>query len=164
MTERSSIADYLQDFRRLGDECAYVQRRGYRTERWSYSKIAAAATGFAHHLNERGIRRGDRVMLWGENSAEWVAAFFGCALSGTVVVPMDDAASADFALRVFHQVESKLMVGSRQHLSETASAESAIATEDLDDFPQCVESSQPTTPLAPGHDTYIHINFISETH
>src|SRR5882724_4251304 len=132
MTERSSIADYLQDFRRLGDECAYVQHRGYRTERWSYSKVAAAATTFAHRLAERGIQRGDRVMLWGENSAEWVAAFFGCALSGVVVVPMDDTATADFALRVFHQAGAKLLVGSRQHVSEGTAAGSAIATFTLD--------------------------------
>src|SRR5258708_547522 len=163
MTERCSIADFLQDFKRLGDEWVYVQRRGYVTERWSYSQIAAAATGFAHHLNERGIRRGGRVMLWGENSAEWVAAFFGCVLSGPVVVPMDDAATADFALRVFHQVEAKLMVGSRQHLSETASAEGAIATVALDDFPQCVDSSPPTPPLAPGRDDILQIVFTSGT-
>src|ERR1041385_2423710 len=128
MTERSSIADYLQDFRRLREECAYVQHRGYRTERWSYGKVATAANGFAHYLAQRGIQRGDRVMLWGENSAEWVAAFFGCTLSGVVVVPMDDTATADFALRVFRQVEAKLLLGSRQHLSEDAFSESAIAT------------------------------------
>jgi len=55
MTERSSIAGYLQDFQSLGDECAYVQHRGYRTERWSYGRVAIAATGFAHHIAERGI-------------------------------------------------------------------------------------------------------------
>ena len=127
-TERSSIADYLNDFQRLGDECAYVQRRGYRTERWSYGQVAAAAAGFAHHLAERGIQHGDRVMLWSENCAEWVAVFFGCALSGVVVVPMDDAATADFALRVFHQVGAKLLAGSRRHVRENASVQSGVAT------------------------------------
>src|SRR3989442_13732399 len=123
MTERSSIADYLQDFQRLRDECAYVQHRGYRTERWSYSRVAIAGTGFAHPLAERGIQRGDRVMLWGENSAEWVAVFFGCAMAGVIVVPMDDAATVDLAWRVFHQVEAKLLIGSRRHVSGSAFSE-----------------------------------------
>src|SRR5262249_18312824 len=74
------------------------------------------AWDFARGLEERGIAKGDRGMLWGENSAEWVAAFFGCTLRGVVVVPMDEAASADFALRVYRQVKAKLIVTSGAHL------------------------------------------------
>ncbi len=163
ITERSSIADYLRDFQRLGHECAYVQHRGYRTERWSYNRVAAAAMSLAHHLAERGIQRGDRVMLWGENSAEWVAAFFGCALSGVVVVPMDDAATADFALRVFRQVEAKLLLGSRRHRSESAFVESAFATAALDDLPQSADPSPPIPPLVLGRDDILQIVFTSGT-
>ena len=71
-------------------------------------------------LEARGITKGDRVMLWGENSAQWVAAFFGCALGGVIVVPMDDGAAADFAMRVFQQVEAKLLVASRRHIHDCA--------------------------------------------
>ena len=163
MTERSSIAGYLQDFQSLGDECAYVQHRGYRTERWSYGRVAIAATGFAHHIAERGIERGDRVMLWGENSAEWVAVFFACAMAGVVVVPMDDTATADFALRVFHQVEAKLLVGSRRHVSESAFADSAIATVTLEDLPQGLEPIPSAPPLALDRDDILQIVFTSGT-
>jgi long-chain acyl-CoA synthetase len=54
-------------------------------------------------------------MLWGPNSAAWVAAFFACAHRGVIAVPMDDASSPDFALRVFQQVNAKLLVCSRAH-------------------------------------------------
>ena len=74
------------------------------------------AFAFAHDLRARGVAIGERVMLWGENSAQWVAAFFGCALSGVVVVPMDDGASADFALRVCQRVEAKLLVASQDNI------------------------------------------------
>ena len=122
MEERSSVADYLREFQRRGDECAYVQKRGYRFERWSYSEVAVAAAGFAQRLEGVGIERGDRIVLWAENSAEWVAAFFGSALRGVVLVPMDDGASLDFATRVFEQVHAKLLVGSLRHVHEAASA------------------------------------------
>ena len=112
---RSSVADYLQEFQNHGTECAYVQQCGYRTERWSYRQITEMAARFAHELKTRNLAKGDRVMLWGENCTQWVAAFFGCAIAGVVVVPMDDGASLDFATRVFHQVESKLLVCSRAH-------------------------------------------------
>ncbi|HEY1802205.1 MAG TPA: AMP-binding protein [Terriglobales bacterium] len=98
-----------------GNECAYAQRVGYRFARWSYKKTANSAFQFARELEARGIGKGDRVLLWGPNSAEWVAAFFGCALRGTVAVPMDDAASGDFAHRVYGQTNAKLVVGSRDH-------------------------------------------------
>ena len=44
---------------------------------------------FAALLEDRGIGMGDRVVLWGENSAEWVAAFYGCMLRGVMAVPLD---------------------------------------------------------------------------
>ena len=112
-----SLAEFfLAQFEKHAHECAYRQRRGYRTESFSYGEILAMATGFARRLEEQGIAKGDRVLLWGENSAEWVAAFFGCTLRGVVVVPMDDGVSGDFALRVYRQVKAKLLVTSREHL------------------------------------------------
>src|SRR5258708_26776995 len=113
--ERSNIADYLPDFVRLGRETAFAERHGYRTVRSAYRDLAAAAYRFGRELSARKIRKGDRVVLWGPNSAAWVAAFFGCAHLGVITVPIDDAAASDFALRVFQQVDAKLMVCSRDH-------------------------------------------------
>lgn len=112
-----SLADYLARFETLGKEVAYVEHRGYRWVRWTYHDVASAAYWFAEQLAARGVAKGDRVLLWGPNSAAWVAAFFACAYRGVVAVPMDEAASSDFALRVLHQVQAKLLVGSREHFS-----------------------------------------------
>ena len=126
--ERRSVAEYLRDFLRRGREVAYVQRRGYRTERWTYKHIADTAFRFGRELEKRGIVKGDRVLVWGPNSAEWVAVFFGCALQGVIVVPMDNAAASDFVLRVAHQVNTKLLICSREH------AQSSIPTLLLDEL------------------------------
>ncbi len=50
-------------------------------------------------------------MLWGNNSVEWMAAFFGCILRGIVSVPLDAAGSLDLARRVVAEVEPRLLVG-----------------------------------------------------
>ena len=115
MVERASIADYLPDFRRLGRETAFAEPNGYRVVRSTYRDLAAAAYRFARELNARKVRRGDRVVLWGPNSAAWVAAFFGCAHRGVIVVPMDHVSSPDFVLRVFRQVNARLILCSRDH-------------------------------------------------
>ena len=112
---RTSVADYLFDFERLGPEQAFGEHQGYRTARLQYGQIADLAFRFARELTARGIRKGDRVVLWGPNSATWVAAFFGCANRGVIAVPMDHAAATDFALRVLRQVDARLLVCSRGH-------------------------------------------------
>src|SRR5882762_4540605 len=104
-----SLAEYfLANFDAHRDERAYGQRRGYRMEWFTYGQVLEMAVRFCGELTERGIGKGDRVMLWGNNCAEWVAAFFGCALRGVIVVPMDDGAAVDFAARVSGQVEARL--------------------------------------------------------
>ena len=107
-----SLLEYLDNFYAHGSEIAYVQPRGYRTVRWTYGEVAETAAQFARELEARHIGRGDRVLLWGENCAEWVVAFYGCLLRGVVVVPMDRIAAPDFATRVYAEVNARLLVGS----------------------------------------------------
>src|SRR5260370_18150951 len=116
-----TLAEFAQLHFALGDETAFVHARGFRTLRWSYRHTAELTFRFARELEDRGIGKGDRVMLWGENCGEWVAAFFGCMLRGAVAVPMDRIASPDFAQRVAEDVDAKLIVCS-QSLIEHAAA------------------------------------------
>jgi len=124
--ERRSVVAYLENFLRRGRECAYVQRRGYRAVRWNYGRVAGVAFQFARELHKRGIGKGERVLLWGPNSAEWVAAFFGCALRGAVVVPIDDAGAPDFMRRVDQLVEGRLLLCSREHAQSFKSTSAPI--------------------------------------
>jgi long-chain acyl-CoA synthetase len=112
--QRRSLIEYLDGFRKRGTEIAYVHRRGYRIIRWSYQEIAETASQFARHLEAIGIVKGDYVLIWGENCAEWVVAFFGCELRGAVVVPVDNIATPDFTSRVSKTVSAKLLVCSRE--------------------------------------------------
>ena len=127
--ERRAVTEFLEDFLRQGPECAYVHRRGYRTERWSYRQVAECAFQTARELEARGIGRGDRVLIWGENCAEWVAGWFGCALRGAIAVPMDQAAAADFARRVVQQVKAKLAIVSRKHAGEVGDVPALVMEE-----------------------------------
>jgi len=110
----TSLVDYFERAYRHGRETAFVHRRGYRTARWSYAEVLGTARRFARELEARAIGPGDHVVLWGENCAEWVAAFFGCVLRGCVVVPMDSIAAPDFARRVAQQVGARLLVAARK--------------------------------------------------
>jgi long-chain acyl-CoA synthetase len=128
--EQRSLLSYFENFARFGEECAYVVPRGYRWERWNYRRVADAAYQFARELEARKIGKGDAVVLWSPNCAEWVAAFWGCALRGVVAVPIDDAASSDFAQRVSAQVKTKLVLCPR----ERAAVFGGVASIDPNDF------------------------------
>ena len=111
---RENLLSLFREFERYSGDIAFVQRRGYRREVWTYGKLASVAVACASELKDRGIRTGDRVLLWGPNSAEWTAAFWGCLLRGAVAVPMDDGATLDFAGRVAGDAGVKLIFSSRE--------------------------------------------------
>jgi long-chain acyl-CoA synthetase len=108
---REHLASLLDDFRRYPHEIAVVRYQGNRRRVTTYGDLARLAARFGAFLEARGIVAGDRVLLWGENSAEWVAAFCGCLLRGVLAVPLDANGTPDFARRVAADVKPKLAVG-----------------------------------------------------
>ncbi len=156
---RSSILEYLENFRLHAAEPAYVFRRGYRVQRWSYGEVLQNAYRFAHAIEARGIGRGAKVVIWGENCAEWIVAFFGCLLRGAIVVPIDKIAAPDFAARVAQQVDAKLCVGSAQNTIP------GVAHFDLETLrEQLVKvSDAPLVVAGVGRDDIVQIVFTSGT-
>jgi long-chain acyl-CoA synthetase len=110
---RENLLFLFDAFERHRNDIAFVERSGYRREAWTYGQLADAAVVCALELQERGVHTGDRVLLWGPNRAEWVAAFWGCLLRGAVAVPMDQGATPDFAARVVRDAGVKLIFASR---------------------------------------------------
>jgi long-chain acyl-CoA synthetase len=108
---RTHLASLVEDFRHHAAETAVVTHRGNRRYRTTYGELAQLAGRFAAELDLRGIPAGERVVLWGANSAEWISAFFGCLLRGVIAVPLDAAGSPEFAARVVKDVAPKLIVG-----------------------------------------------------
>jgi len=127
---RSNLLSLFDDFRRNSRDVAVVQRRGYRRESWTYAKLAQISFLCGRELKERGVRNGDRVLLWGPNSAEWMAAFWGCLLRGAVAVPIDDGATPDFAARVARETSAKVIFAS----AGKSILDTAIPTLNLEDL------------------------------
>jgi long-chain acyl-CoA synthetase len=107
---RPHLASLVEDLRRNGRQTAVVCYRGVRRHATTYTDLATLSGRFAAELDRRGIAPGDRVVLWGDNSAEWIAAFFGCLLRGVLAVPLDAAGSPEFAARVIADVTPKLIL------------------------------------------------------
>ena len=96
---RDTLVGFFEDLSAKAGEFL-VYDDGFRTRRYRYRAVADAARGFAGRLHEAGLRKGDAVLFWAENRPEWIAAFWGCVLTGVIVVPIDFRSSAEFAQRV----------------------------------------------------------------
>ncbi len=110
---RQSLVEFLHGFEFRRNETFIAHRRGYRMERSTYGEILDNARRFARELESRGISKSDAVLLCGEPSPAWIAAFFGCVFRGVVAVPIDQVSTPEFASRVAREVSAKLVVRSR---------------------------------------------------
>lgn len=111
--QRRNLASLVDDFERHGKDLAIVAPRGVRRRRTTYAELAKLSRRFGAELEKRGISKGDRVLIWGENGPEWVAVFFGCILRGVLAVPLDLASTVEFVQRVEREVAPKLIVNGR---------------------------------------------------
>ena len=144
---RSNLLSLFEDFARFHGDIAIVHQRGYRREAWTYEKLANSAVSRALQLKLAGVRTNDRVLLWGPNSAQWVASFWGCLARGAIVVPLDDSATPEFASRVVADAGIKFAIAS----NAKAPLSPAIRTLSLEDFP--VTPTKVDPPPAQGNAT-----------
>ena len=96
---RDTLIDFFHDFSRARG-VFLVYDDGFRSWSYSYEEISRRARHFAAMLHALGLRQGDAVVFWSENRPEWIAAFWGCLMSGVVVVPIDYRSSQVFLHRV----------------------------------------------------------------
>ncbi|HVJ06354.1 MAG TPA: AMP-binding protein [Candidatus Saccharimonadales bacterium] len=160
---RPHLATLVDDFRRHGTQRAVVVHSGNRRHISSYAELANLSERFAAELRRRGIAAGDRVILLGKNSAEWIGAFFGCVLRGVLVVPLDATGAVDFTQRVIAETKPRLLVGDQILLSRISTDVPRIAIEEF-------ASALPSPPFDPmlreaslGLDTPLQILFTSGT-
>src|SRR5438552_4237287 len=136
---RKNLLSLFSELARFGGDVAVIQRRGYRREKLTYKELYASALFWSHALAGRSVVPGDRVLLWGPNSAEWVACFWGVLLRGAVVVPMDSRASSDFVQRAIKDAGVKLILRDRQQIELPGAPPSMI----INDLKHVVASPRP---------------------
>jgi long-chain acyl-CoA synthetase len=162
---REHLATLLDDFRRYDRQVAVVRFQGNRRRVTNYGEIARLAGRFAALLVQRNIGPGDRVLLWGENGAEWIAAFYGCMLRGVLAVPLDAYGTAEFAARVAADVAPKLAVGDALLLEQLRAAAPQLAFPRLsfEEWSRALPAEEASAIAGLSHATPLQILFTSGT-
>ena len=105
-----TLIDLLPDIARLGNRESVRWTNGFRTWIATYGDLYGAIGAVAGYLEQRGIGKGDRVLIWGENRLEWVAAFWACVARGIQAVPVDFRFSPDLVRRIEAECKPKLVI------------------------------------------------------
>lgn len=78
-----NVANFLLDGKAAADTALLLLDRSY-----TYGDLQSSTAAVAHYLISQGGRKGERVILAGENSFFWVSAYLGTLLAGMVSVPV----------------------------------------------------------------------------
>ncbi len=71
---------------------------GHAAETWSYAEIEAAVLSIAAELQQRGLQRGDRLVIRLENTSAYALLFFAAIAAGVVPVPTSAQLTPEEAL------------------------------------------------------------------
>lgn len=90
---------------------------------YTYRDVRAAAISVALFLKEKGLGRGDRVMILSESRPEWGMAYFGILLSGATAIPVDIELSPEEIANLVSVSEPKGMILSSARSEELSGTE-----------------------------------------
>lgn len=136
-----SIGQLLENSaREHGPRLALKMRSGLRLEKYTYHQLWKQAQCMAGLLQDRGMEKGDRVLVWAPNSPSWVITYLGALLGGGVVVPLDVGSTPDFAAKVATQTEPVLALLSKSILESAQGL--SVPTLQVEDLPRLLYHAQ----------------------
>ena len=157
-----TLVDFLRESaRRFEHRPALLFKPGFRYRQWSYAQLWEEAGQVASLLQQRGLTKRDRAILWGPNCPQWVLAFFGCMRAGVIVVPLDLRSAADFAQRVVSKTQPLLAFVSR--LTPQSYKELGLPEVRLEEIEELCQGLPPAQDVDVASGDLAEIMFISGT-
>ncbi|MBW3624599.1 MAG: AMP-binding protein [Armatimonadetes bacterium] len=147
------VESYLEESaRRTPDKTALV----VGDARYTYADLNAMANRLAHDLRGRGVKRGDRVALFLENSVEAVVGLFAALKAGAVFCMVNPTTKADKLAYILNNcrataliTHTKLSAVAEEARSDSPSVEVYLPLAGPEDLN--TEPNNPSAQAAPEH-------------
>ena len=81
--------------KRFGTRVAMRIERNGRREQYTFEDVRELTLRAAGFFAHKGIKQGDRVILFSHNMPEWGLSYFGILKAGATAIPIDPASSVD---------------------------------------------------------------------
>lgn len=114
--------------------CAH--KKGYRTYTATGQELHEKVNSLRTFFRKHNVKKGDKVILLGMSSIEWVAAYFASILSGIIVVPLDTLTDKTLLKKIQLQVHAKIIFEDR------GLAEIGVTTIYFDEFGELFEKNK----------------------
>ena len=95
-------------------------------QRVSYAELQLQAECVAAHLQARGVKPGDRVILLMQNCPQWIAAYFGILRANAVVVPVNPMNRAEELKHYITDPDVRVAISAADLAGELAKANTAL--------------------------------------
>ncbi len=116
------------------DTKVLAQKKGYRTYFLLGWELAAKINQARIFLQRENILKGDKIIILGHNSVEWVTLYIACILSGITVVPLDVQTNEPLLQRVQRQIRAQAL------FVEKGLATLKLKTYFLDELENCLKA------------------------
>ncbi|MBK8171141.1 MAG: AMP-binding protein [Sandaracinaceae bacterium] len=101
------LHDYLiESARRLPEKIALVCQK----QRFTYAELDAQSTALAHGLIARGVERGDRVVIFGDNTVETVISFWAVLKANAVVSIVNPLTKSDKLAYMLNDCRARALI------------------------------------------------------
>ncbi len=137
------------------NDVALVERIPAEKKRFeiTWKKFDEQANRFANLLLKKGIRKGDKVVHWMNNSITWLIAYFGIVRTGAWVVPLNFRFSGADLKYCCDVAEPKLIVFDQDFTSRIDEVRTELSARDYicfgDKIPPFAESLTKLIDAAP---------------
>lgn len=99
----------------------------------SYQDLQERVHQFAGYLQQLGLTKGQRIMIWSPSRANWLISYFAALLVGLVIVPLDVNTREDFILRLVDITGATHLITTHKLFSKLK--DSSLSFIDINDLP-----------------------------
>ncbi len=145
----------------FGAKEALIIKPGFRTRAWTYRDLADVVPRVARVLAEAGLRRGDRVLLFGVNRPEYGIAILAALRAGAVLVPLDVNSTAEFVAKIAARTRASAALVTAQTLDRARPLGMRIHEMEL--LPDLARGKEPLPKPDVGPDDLAEVMFTSGT-
>src|SRR5688572_18697316 len=108
-----TLADLVPKIVNLAGREAIRWTNGFTTTTLTYGDLYGKIGACTRYLDEKGLKKGDRVIIQSENRPEWVAFFWACISRGILMAPVDAGFSAELRDRISSDFNARLLIDRR---------------------------------------------------
>jgi len=146
---------------KFGNKDALIIKPGFRTRAWTYRDLADLVPRAARYLSQSGIKKGDRVLMFGVNRPEYGIAILAALRAGAVLVPLDVNSPPDFVAKIAQRTRASAALVTMQTKERAAAL--GIPLHEMEQLPDKARGKEPLPKPDVGPKDLAEVMFTSGT-